>query len=454
MHKRRGELVGPLYLFACLILGGSAQGIWQNMVLQLVGIILISWAAMTLDEEPLAPPARQLLLIGAVGIAIVALQLIPLSPALWPRLGGRASLAEDFRTLGLAVPPQTVSLAPYSSLNSLLGIIPALAMFCAMVRLKAYRPTLLAGALLAGTIAGVLLGALQVASSGAADSPWYLYAETNAGLGVGFFANVNHMAILLVICLPFLAAMSAAAKGADMQRYSAAVALTIGAGLVIVVGIALNHSLAAYGLAFPAVAASALIVLPPGNRWRIWSVTLAAVLLVAALGALVTSSISGGGLGKATTTAVQTRQEITQTSVKAIRGFLPLGSGLGSFQSVYHLYERPDQVDTTYVIHAHDDYLELMLELGIAGAILIVLFLVWWTAAVWRVWRTVEPAPFARAASIASGAILVHSIVDFPLRTAAISACFAMCAALLADRRSPQVQEESDFRPARHMVLR
>jgi len=137
-----------------------------------------------------------------------------------------------------------------------------------------------------------------------------------------------------------------------------------------------------------------------------------------------------------------------------MKDFLPFGSGLGSFRRVYHLYERPEQVTSIYVVHVHDDYVELALETGVAGMIVMALFLAWWAVAVWRVWRTAEAGPFARAASIASGAILVHSLVDFPLRTAAISAVFAMCVALLADRRAPRSKEPSDLRPARHTVIR
>jgi hypothetical protein len=49
--------------------------------------------------------------------------------------------------------------------------------------------------------------------------------------------------------------------------------------------------------------------------------------------------------------------------------------------------------------------------------------------------------------------MLVHSFVDFPLRTAAISAAFAMCLALLIDRRPAQRQDPTDLRAARHIVV-
>jgi O-antigen ligase len=98
--------------------------------------------------------------------------------------------------------------------------------------------------------------------------------------------------------------------------------------------------------------------------------------------------------------------------------------------------------------------LEVALELGIAGIVLMLLFLIWWGVAVWRAWRTAEAGPFVRAASIASAAVLIHSLVDFPLRTAAIAACFGMFAALLADSRAqPRKQAADELRRARHIVI-
>jgi O-antigen ligase len=454
VNSRVRQAVVPLYLFACLILGGSAQGIWQNMVLQLAGVALIAWAAASSPAEGVATPARHLLMIAVLAIAVVAIQLIPVPMSVWVQLGPRRALGQQYGTLGLHPSALPLSLNPYGSLDSMLGLIPPLAIVCAMVRLRAYRPMWVGIALFAGTVAGILLGALQVASSQSAEAPWYLYEETNVGTAVGFFANVNHMATLLVMSLPFLAAIAATSRTASMQRYSAVLALTAGGALVIVVGLALNGSLAGYGLALPVLAASALIILRPNSRMRIWAVVAAALLLVSSVVALETTSIGGTKVGQDATTSVESREAILSTTAEALKDFFPVGSGLGSFRGVYHLYERPTEVTDTYVIHAHNDYVELALETGAAGLIVLVLFLIWWAAAVWRVWRTAEAGPFARAASIASAAVLVHSLVDFPLRTAAISACFALCVALLADRRAPRAAEASDLRPTRHIVMR
>jgi O-antigen ligase len=385
---------------------------------------------------------------------VVGVQMIPFPPPVWTHFGGRGTIAQGFGALGVPLPPQPVSLDPASGLNSLLGIIPPLAIICAMVRLRAYAPKWIAAALIAGTSAGIALGALQAAAANPADSPLYLYADTNWGKAVGFFANSDHMASLLVITIPFVAALVAAARNASVQRLSAIVAVAAGVGILLVVGLALNGSLAGYGLALPVIAASTLIILPSGSRLRLWIVALAAVLVVGALAALETTAIGSSNLGTHATTAVQSRKEIAATTSRAIGDFMPLGSGLGTFRGVYSLYEQPEQVTNVYVVHAHDDYMEVALELGVAGIILMALFLAWWAAAVWRAWRRTDAGPFARAAAIASAAVLIHSVVDFPLRTAAIAACFGMCVALLAESRAAPPREKAQLRRKRHVEFK
>ena len=450
MHSAVKTAVAPAYLLACLLLGGSAQGIWQNMLLQLAGVAIIAWAAAT-GDEPLPKAAQTLLLILVAGLIVIALQLIPLPASLWTT-GLRARVGEGYAILGQAIPPLPISLTPYAGLNTLLGIVPALAVFCAVLRLGAFRASWLAAALLAGTVVGITLGALQVVAPGP-NSPWYLYPQTNRGVAVGFFANANHMADLLVCALPFIAALASAGRSRNIQRYSALLVVLAAAALLIVVGIALNGSLAGYVLALPVIGASILIAAPPRRSLRTPVAILTGLALVAAVGAIASTSIGSSRIGQEASGSVQSREAILQTTAKAIADTMPFGSGLGSFVRVYPLYESADRVVPEYVIHAHNDYAELVLELGLLGIVLIGAFLAWWMAAARAGWRTGGGGPYARAASIATAVVLVHSLVDFPLRTAALSATFAMCLALLIDRRPSQRQDPADLRPTRHIVV-
>src|SRR5690348_5920506 len=94
--------IAPAYLLACLLLGGSAQGFWQNALLQLVGLAIIAWAALS-PTEPLARPARPLVILFAAAVVVVALQLVPLPPALWDH-GARVHVGEGFLLLGRPLP--------------------------------------------------------------------------------------------------------------------------------------------------------------------------------------------------------------------------------------------------------------------------------------------------------------------------------------------------------------
>src|SRR6185369_4200845 len=150
MASRLREGVAPIYLLACLLLGGSGQGIWANMVLQLLGLALIGWAALVTAPAPVPREERQLFWLVLLALTIVLVELIPLPPGVWEHLGPRAMIAEGYRILGMAAPSLPLSVAPYDSISSLLSVIPPLATLAALLRIGC-RPLMLALALVAGT---------------------------------------------------------------------------------------------------------------------------------------------------------------------------------------------------------------------------------------------------------------------------------------------------------------
>jgi O-antigen ligase len=456
--SRASQAAAPVYLFLCLVLGGSTQGVFANMILQLLGLGLLAWAVIAPKTSAPSALERQLYVLILLALALAAIQLVPLPPSVWPHLGGRETFAAGYRLLGLPLPWLPISLAPYDSIATLLTIIPPLALLTTVVRIGA-RPLWLIAALLSGVVAGILVGVLQVSSIGPSGSPWYFYAETNVGVATGFFANADHMATLLVVSIPFLGALLGSARNAraGLPHYSGVVAVVVAVTIVVALGIVLNGSLAGYGLALPVTLMSVLLAIRPRSRAQIWVAIGGAALIAAGIAGLLLMPIGGSLIQDHAGRSVAPRREILSTSLVATGAFMPLGSGLGTFARIYAVYEDHDRLDpTTSVNHAHDDYVELALETGIPGVLLIILFLLWWARAAFRTWRIADSGPFARAAVIASAAILAHSLVDFPLRTAAISSTFAMCIALLVRWRpsaSAPATEQSELRPARHVVI-
>ena len=57
-----------------------------------------------------------------------------------------------------------------------------------------------------------------------------------------------------------------------------------------------------------------------------------------------------------------------------IKQFFPLGSGPGTFQSVFLAFQPPSL--QKFINHAHNDYLELFFETGIFGILLIALLVI------------------------------------------------------------------------------
>ena len=455
--SRFREAIVPVYLFLCLLLGGSSQGIWVNAALQLLAVVIIAWVAIAPEHRQASAPARCLMLIASVALLLVALQLIPLPPAVWSKLPGREVVTSGYELLGQPLPWLPVALVPEEALTTILRLLPPVAILAAMLRLDAYRPSWLAWSVVAGTSAGVVLGALQVTSGGGTDSPWYLYPISNFGTATGFFANGNHMAILLVATIPFLFGILAKARQERgtkaLQRRSAMVALAGGMLLVILLGLALNGSLAGFGLGLPVLAASALLLLRQEQQRR-WLVVPALLLLVA-VGAVFTLPVSARLQSLDAGRSFETRRAVTATALQATREFMPVGSGIGSFEKVYRLYEDPAAVDRTFVNHAHNDYLEIALETGLPGVILILVFLAWWAWVAWWRWSEPQGDALAKAATIASAALLAHSLVDFPLRTSALAGVFAVTIALIAQSKIRVVaRTESDLWPSRHLEVR
>jgi len=454
MTQRLRHLAIPLFLLACLLAGGaSAAGYWSNLALQLAALPIIVGAAVARRGTPLPAEARPPLLLLAALVALILLQLLPLPPAIWTHLPGRGPVAAGFTLLGLPLPWLPLSLEPYRTIASALWLLPAVAVFLGIGVLGHYRASWIAWCLAAVSILSVALGALQRA--GGEESGLYLYQITNFGVMTGFFANANHLGTLLVVTVPFLAGLylNAARTGRSIQKSSGLLVVLVGAAMILAVGLIGVASLAAFGLALPVTAASAMIIYSAKRRPPGWMFALLLLLLVGSIATVFTSPFDNNLTGQRAYTAEDSRlTSFTQTAAAA-RTFLPLGSGIGSFQEVYRAQEDPARIDRFYMNHTHSDYLELALETGVPGLLLVLAFIAWWLRRSFILWRDPEADPFAKAASIAIGAMLAHSIVDYPLRTAAMSAVFAMCCALIASPRSAASPRSRKRRSrARHLV--
>ncbi|MBV9124957.1 MAG: O-antigen ligase family protein, partial [Planctomycetes bacterium] len=108
------------------------------------------------------------------------------------------------------------------------------------------------------------------------------------------------------------------------------------------------------------------------------------------------------------------RRELWQALLRAVPDFRVLGTGFGTHEYVYPLYLQ--KWYPTRFTHAENSYLQLLVEGGIATAVLVVAALgtlAFWCLRSLRATRRPEAKPCTLAIAAALGAAAVHGGVDF-----------------------------------------
>ncbi|HVR89979.1 MAG TPA: O-antigen ligase family protein [Novosphingobium sp.] len=434
------------YLVAVLLLGGaSAGGYSGNTLLQFAGAGLVGWVYWaSAPGEASVTGLRRFLIAVAV---LIAVQFLPLPPALWTHMPGRGAIAQGFALAGEPLPWLTLSLAPWKSIASFAWWIPAIALFVAMRAESAPSARSLIWTITTVAAVSVVLGALQQAGTG------YLYIVTNYGEGPGFFANSNHQGSFVLTTLALWTGWIAAARQQPSRcgpgRFGGSQTVLLAIAGLLIMGVLVSGSLACLSLLLPVTVAS-LFIARPQLRVALPVIVVGAVVVVGGFVAFLLFGPIANDLTAKGAVAGISRGEFLVNGVKMLRDYLPFGSGVGTFQDLYRWYENPAQVGTTYVNHAHDDLLELLIETGLFGLAAVGLFLVWFAPRAWNLWTNERNHPVALAASVVIAVELLHSLVDYPLRTAAMSSVMAIACVLLVRQPETQRNRRRDLRPSEH----
>lgn len=420
--------------------GGASQGHALRLALvELAALPLLVLSASRLVEARLWREHRFALGLLALLVAIPFVQLIPLPPAIWTALPGRAEPALALELAGIQPGWSPLSLVPDQTLRAALALVPPAAFFMAVLTLSPLQRARMVQICIAAVIAGVLLGAAQLASGG---ERFYLWNWTGAGSVTGFFANRNHLASLLLVTLPFAVIFGAATLRRRDRQSSALWLGALFAGLVVV-ALAAIRSRAGITLFVPVLGASLLGAWIAAGKGRPGSAVLVLVgSLAAALTAVAVLALPPILARFDTNGASEVRFERWPVVAEAAQTYLPLGAGIGSFDAVYRSIEPLRELDSTFFNQAHNEYLQAWLEAGWVGVGLILAFFVWYARRSWRAWNapSSREGDLQRAASIGIGVLALHSIADYPLRTTALAVVLALCCGLLewAGRSTPQ----------------
>lgn len=196
----------------------------------------------------------------------------------------------------------------------------------------------------------------------------------------GTLANPNVLAGFLLIGIGATALLAVDLAGRRRLFLLAALCVEIAA-------LALTYSRGGYaGLAAFAILGAALLWPVRRRAWPVW-LTIAVIAAAAAL-ALPSVGLRAGSVTLDEGDTAQSRLFIWRTAIRMWETHRLWGTGLGSFNAAYPPF-RPLGVMTTYAAlripgSAHNDYLQVIAETGLAGAGLIVFAMAW---GVWRAAR-------------------------------------------------------------------
>ena len=420
--------------------GGASQGHALRLALvELASLPLLVLAAGRVVETGLWREHRFALGLLAAVVAIPLIQVIPLPPPIWTGLPGRDQMVLALELAGIQPGWAPLSVTPDRTWGSALALAPPAAFFLSVLVMSPVQRERMVKFCIAAAIGGILLGAAQLASGG---DRLYLWDWTEAGRVRGFFANRNHLASFLLVALPFALISGAATLRRRDRRTSTLWFGALFAGLVVV-ALAAIRSRAGITVFAPVLLISLLAAWIAAGRGRpgpgllVLVGSIGAALTVVAVLALppILARFDTEG-------APEVRFERWPLIAETAQTYLPLGSGIGSFDAVYRSIEPLGELDSTFFNQAHNDYVETWLEAGWLGIGLILAFLIWYAQRSLAAWKAPPSREWdlQRAASIGIGVLLVHSIVDYPLRTTTLAVVFVLCCGILeqAGRRDPK----------------
>lgn len=440
LHRARVDFLSRLsfwmlvaFLALLWVAGGASRAdVFGQVVVRfsawaiLIGFIL---AIPSFNWRQLGLPA---IFLGVV-ILLVTIQLIPLPPALWTALPGRELLAGAATVIGEQQPWRPLSISPEATANALNSLIVPVVILVLVANLTHEQHWRIVAVLLGLIVAGSLLGLMQFTGV-RFDHP--LINDTRGMISANF-ANRNHFALFLatgcMLALPW------AFRGGSAARWKILVAISL--TLLFALMILATGSRAGILLGMIGIVLGLAIVrrqLFRELRRLPRKVAIPLVLLtVAFVAGAIWFSISldrAASLERVQALDIQDdlRGQIFPVTLEMIQRYFPAGAGFGTFDPAFRISEPDFMLQPLYFNHAHNDWLEIILDAGIAGAAFLTAGMVWFLYRSKWAWKSGEDATLAKAGSALILLVLFASIVDYPARTPMIMAMLALGATWLA----------------------
>jgi len=430
----RQNLIATLLVLAAITLGGGGSPApVPEMLLQVLALLLLSaWALAA--RTPL-PPAGQLAWgLAGLAIALPLAQLIPLPPSVWSSMAGRETERAALALIGADTTWRPWSVSPARTLASLLALIVPLLMLLFTASLGRGGRSMLVAAVAGGGFLSLLAGAGQMA--GGELSPLRFYVS-DAGYLNGFQANHNSAADLLLIAMVALAASVRewSERRQKPHQPDSRLFIVMGGTVLLSLGVFLTASRAGV-LLLPVAWTAVAILVRPWLRLNRRSAVLAGAValgLVAVVGVYLHSNHVFTRIAGRFNFEGEFRPQLWRDARYALAQYFPWGAGVGTFVPVFLAIERLEVVDPSIPNRAHNDLLELLMEGGIFGAMILAAALYLISR---RLWQSLRDPPAGSAGQVWFSAatfaiIALHSQIDYPLRSISLASIAAVAVGLL-----------------------
>lgn len=431
-----------LVVLAPLPFGSNRPWAW-SLLSAASGGLLVLWALAAIVNPGFYTLAwrhyRAILLLFASFLAWAVFQTLPFSPAAWHHPSWSAMASAFGQPLA-----GTISVAPSDSLNGVMRLLCyAIVFWLAMQLGRRLDRARAAWWTLSLAITGYAIYGLIEQLGGSHMVLWF--AKTSYyDSATSTFINRNHFAAYtglgLIITLSLIADETKEAARQGLHSRSGWIyfldhmrpplfALMV-AFVVLTTALLLSHSRAGvFCTAVGIVALLAAFAISQGLRSKSL-LAFGGIIFVVGLAVLI---ISGEAITARMSELFENagpRQQVYHLALRAIAERPLLGTGLGTFESVFRLLRGEDfgPSEPTYDV-AHNSYLEMAVEAGLPAALVLygalaVLVLVLLHGARERRRATIYPCSGLGATALLG----THALVDFSLQIPAIAVTFALIA--------------------------
>lgn len=271
----------------------------------------------------------------------------------------------------------TLSLIPYASTLAILALLPPFALFFAAISLTELQLRNLIYLVLLIAGAQAVLGLVQYSSG---NPVFYFGITPNGRSAQGTYVNRDHFVALLEMTLPIAIGLMlfSIGRSSDSRRQGSKESvlnqvLIFGflSVLLFLAGVFARSRIGVFLIMVAVMISSLVFARHIGGKQSAGLSAVFATVAVALAASIGLIPVLNRFVSR--NPVENERFRIFEHTIEGIRAFFPIGSGPGTFSDIYRSFQPVEQLK--FVNNAHNDYLELVFEMGAFGFLIILCFL-------------------------------------------------------------------------------